>query len=55
MNAVELLRERIVFSEKAFAELVLWHVPTPVVGSTHSFKYRLAYVVNGFCVSSVRS
>ena len=50
MNAVELLRERIVFSETAFAELVLWHVPTSVVGSTHRFKYRLAYVVNGFCV-----
>ena len=50
MNAVELLRTRIPFSETAFAELVLWRVPTPVAGSVHEFKYRLAYVVGGVCV-----
>ena len=50
MKAVELVRTRIVYSEIAFAELVLWQVPKPVVGSTHLFKYRLAFVVNGVCV-----
>jgi hypothetical protein len=50
MKAVELLRTRIAFSETAFAELVLWKVPEPVAGSTHEFKYRLAYVVEGHCV-----
>lgn len=50
MPAVELLRTRIVFSEEAFAELVLWQVPRPVEGSHHRFKYRLAYVVGGKCV-----
>jgi uncharacterized protein DUF6516 len=50
MKAVELLRTRIVFSESAFAELVLWRVPKPVAGSAHDFKYRLAYVVDGGCV-----
>ena len=50
MKAVELLRTRIVFSEISFADLVLWRVPKPVFGSTHNFKYRLAYVVNGLCV-----
>jgi hypothetical protein len=50
MKAVELLRTRIAFSETAFAELVLWRVPEPVAGSTHEFKYRLAYVVDGTCV-----
>ena len=50
MKAVELLRTRIVFSESAFAELVLWRVPNPVTGSAHEFKYRLAYVVEGVCV-----
>lgn len=50
MKAVELLRTRIAFSEHAFAELVLWHVPRPVAGSTRGHKYRLAYVVNGACV-----
>jgi hypothetical protein len=46
MRAVLLLRRRIAFSETAFAELVLWQLPKPAVGSTHQFKYRLAYVVD---------
>jgi hypothetical protein len=50
MKAVELVRTRIVYSEAAFAELVLWQLPAPLPGSTHRFKYRLAYVVHGVCV-----
>lgn len=50
MKAVELFRQRIVYAANRFAELVLWRVPQPLVGSRHSFKYRLAYVVNGECV-----
>ncbi|HEX8739683.1 MAG TPA: DUF6516 family protein [Casimicrobiaceae bacterium] len=50
MKAMELLRTRIVYSEKAFAELVLWHVPSPLPGSSHQFKYRLVYVVDSKCV-----
>ena len=50
MKAVELLRERIVLSETAFAELVLSQVPRPLAGSVHAFKYRLAYVVGGISV-----
>ncbi|MGE3976303.1 MAG: DUF6516 family protein [Nitrospira sp.] len=50
MKAVALLRTRIAFSETAFAELSIWKVPKPVAGSSHSFKYRLAYMVNGICV-----
>ena len=50
MKAVEFVRTRLVFSETAFADLVLWQVPKPVAGSTHEFKYRLAYVVDGVCV-----
>jgi len=50
MKAAELLRTRITYSEVAFAELVLWQLPRPVVGSAHRFKYRLAYVVKGKCV-----
>ena len=50
MKTTELLRTRVALSEDAFAELVLWRVPKPVLGSAHSFKYRLAYVVNGTCV-----
>ena len=50
MKAVLLLRTRIAFSETAFAELVIWKAPKPVAGSSHPFKYRLAYVVDGVCV-----
>ena len=50
MKATLLVRNRIVYSEVAFAELVLWQLPVPVEGSKHRFKYRLAYVVNGVCV-----
>ena len=50
MKAMELLRQRIVYSEASFAELVLWQVPEPLPGSNHPFKYRLAYVVTGECV-----
>ena len=50
MKAVALVRTRITFSETAFAELVLWRIAAPATGSTHEFKYRLAYVVDGVCV-----
>jgi hypothetical protein len=50
MKAVKLICTRIIYSESAFAELVLWHLPEPLMGSLHLFKYRLAYVVRGECV-----
>jgi len=50
MKAVQLLRTRITYSDTAFADLVLWQLPTSVAGSTHRFKYRLGYVVGGACV-----
>lgn len=50
MQALQLVSTRIVYSEVAFAELVLWRLPKPLAGSSHGFKYRLAYVVCGVCV-----
>ena len=50
MKAVKLICTRIIYSEYAFAELVLWRLPKPPMGSLHKFKYRLAYVVRGECV-----
>ena len=50
MKAIQLLRSRVVYSENAFTELVLWRVPMPLKGSVHNYKYRLAYVVDGECV-----
>ena len=50
MNARELFNRRVAVAEQAFAELVLWEIPQPVSGSTHHYKYRLAFVVAGACV-----
>lgn len=50
MKATQLLQARIIFSEEAFAEMVLWQLPKPIAGATHPYKYRLAYVVRGECV-----
>jgi Family of unknown function (DUF6516) len=50
MDATLLLHERRVVAESAFVELVVWQVPSPVRGSTHSFRYRLALVVDDVCV-----
>lgn len=50
MEAVLIERSRTVLGEAAFFEVVLWHLPAPVPGSVHPFKYRLALVVHGECV-----
>jgi len=50
MRAVRLLRERRVLAAGRFAEIVVWRVPSSVPGSSHEFKYRLAFVVDGECV-----
>ncbi|MEY4642278.1 MAG: hypothetical protein RLZZ227_2272 [Pseudomonadota bacterium] len=50
MKATELLHKRVVFADNKFAELVLWQLSRPLRGSRHTFKYRLAYVVNEVCV-----
>ena len=45
-----LLNERHVIAEDAFVEMVVWSLPSPLAGSSHGFKYRLALVVKGNCV-----
>lgn len=50
MKATLLVRTRVVRSERSFSEIVVWKLPKPMPGSWHSFKYRLAYVVDGTCV-----
>ena len=44
------LRRRIEFDERSFIELVIWQLPHALPGPEHSFKYRLAYVVDDVCV-----
>jgi len=50
MNAKQLVKNRTALTSDSFAEVVVWRVPQPLVGSAHSFKYSLAYVVAGVCV-----
>ncbi|MBW2195213.1 MAG: hypothetical protein JRF37_06450 [Deltaproteobacteria bacterium] len=50
MNAELMLREHHAISENAFVEMVVWRLASPVSGSRHDFKYRLALVVDGRCV-----
>jgi hypothetical protein len=49
MTATLLLRERRV-TELGFVEVVIWGLEEPLNGSSHRFKYRLAFVVEGECV-----
>lgn len=46
-KAEPLQRDRFVYDDGAIVEMVVWSVPAPVVGSRHSFKYRLYYGVGG--------
>lgn len=45
-----MLKARHVVSENAFVEMVVWRLSSPIAGSRHDFKYRLAFVVNGRCI-----
>nr|WP_318381619.1 DUF6516 family protein [uncultured Enterobacter sp.] len=37
-------------SESDFIQVLIWEIDPPVHGSTHNFKYSLAYVVNEVCL-----
>jgi hypothetical protein len=47
MEATLVIRRRVAFGDRDFAEMVVWKVPEPVPPATHGFKYRLAYIVDG--------
>lgn len=47
MKATLLIRRRVAFGDRDFAELVVWRLPEPVPPTTHGFKYRLVYIVDG--------
>jgi hypothetical protein len=50
MDAEPVLDDLVPMGEGVFAQLVIWRVPKPVRGSTHSYKYRLVYVARGQCL-----
>lgn len=49
VKAELVMRERRVL-EVGFVEVNVWRLPEPLIGSTHGFEFRLAYVVDGECV-----
>lgn len=50
MRTELLFDERHVLDSDTFVEIVVWRVPSPLRGSIHYFKYRLALIVDGICV-----
>lgn len=50
MKARLLIDRRVVVDKVSVAELTAWALPSPLPGSPHRFKYRLAFVVSGRCV-----
>lgn len=47
MKAKLITRFKDVTSEGGIIELVVWRVPVPVAPSSHGFKYRAVYSLNG--------
>jgi hypothetical protein len=43
MKAELLQRDRFVFDDGAFVEMVIWRVPERIPGCDHQYKYRLFY------------
>ena len=50
MGATLVHRVRRLLRDGVFLEIVIWRVPTPLRGSSHPFKYRMALVADGVCV-----
>ncbi|EBQ9427486.1 hypothetical protein DMA59_17905 [Salmonella enterica subsp. enterica serovar Potsdam] len=50
MPAIELMNLRIQVDDNAFASIRILEVDPAILGSNHTYKYSLAYVVNGECV-----
>ena len=47
MKATLIQSDKVVFADGAIREIVIWLVPAPVPPASHSFKYRMAYIVEG--------
>lgn len=50
MKATKLLNERVIISENAFVEMVVWDIPPSVKACEHFYKYHLAVVIDQECV-----
>lgn len=47
MKAKRIFYDKAVLDDGAILEMILWQLPQPIIGSRHSFKYRLFYGFHG--------
>ena len=47
MNAMLITKFKDISPTGEIVEMVVWKVPTPVPPTTHGYKYRLVYIVDG--------
>ena len=47
MEAELLFRQKYSPDDGSIVEMVIWKVPSPIVGSLHNYKYRLFYGIRG--------
>lgn len=50
MTSKLMLNERHILADYAFVEMVVWLLDHPLPNSSHSYRYRLAFVVDDECV-----
>jgi hypothetical protein len=50
MRATLLTRFKDITPEGGVIELVVWRLPRPLPPSTHDYKYRAVYAVDGVCI-----
>jgi len=50
VGAIKIEELRLRFGDRVLIESAIWRVPSPLRGSVHYFKYRLALVVDDVCV-----
>lgn len=50
MKAAPYASYNVPLADNAEAQVVIWELPTPVRGSQHGYKYRLALIVDAVCV-----
>ncbi len=47
MKAKKIFSRKFVYDDDSIQELIIWEIPTPVLGSKHNFKYSLYYGKEG--------
>ena len=49
-SASLVIDRKITFDRGAIAQIIVWELPVPLVGSLHRYKYRLYFGKGGVCI-----